>query len=332
LGVGAGIPTTTRVIADGQADGANLSASTAVSSVTFTSVAGDIYGGAAPDSITAGPNYVNGAWDPEEGSDPPAYIDGGASQDVITVGLAASQRQESVNSFPLVVHGGPDSDFIDASSSQGDVYYGQGFGDDMFIGGSGNDGIGVGNGAHGADRLYGGPGNDLFVSYQGNDGGDRAYGGPGNDKFIGISPGGSVDFDGGAGVDTVAYEDEGVNVPHVSRIALDDLADDGPNGTDNIRSTVENISTQGVTNVGLSGDNVLVGNYLSNNIHGGGGNDTITGGGGTDVLFGEVGNDNIQATDGQVDTINCGSGTDTVDADAIDIINADCEPQFLTTH
>jgi Tol biopolymer transport system component len=77
-------------------------------------------------------------------------------------------------------------------------------------------------------------------------------------------------------------------------------------------------------------------------IRGGGGNDTITAGGGADAaygdagndrvdggpgrdkLFGGTGNDAIVATDGAVDTIDCGAGKDQVRADRKDVVRK-CE-------
>ena len=67
------------------------------------------------------------------------------------------------------------------------------------------------------------------------------------------------------------------------------------------------------------------------NLRGGAAGDTITGGDGQDSLFGGAGNDLLDggagddARDGFLDRVHCGAGTDTVTADTLDLIDADCE-------
>ncbi len=114
-------------------------------------------------------------------------------------------------------------------------------------------------------------------------------------------------------------------------------------------------------NVGTGGNDVLIGNDNPNLIDGKGGNDTLCGLGGGDTIGGRSGNDRIdggagddvlrgqdgrdliiggtgsdkinsgagddviRAADGEVDTIDCGLGTDTVEADRIDRIARNCE-------
>ena len=60
-------------------------------------------------------------------------------------------------------------------------------------------------------------------------------------------------------------------------------------------------------------------------LYGSDGNDTLTGGPGRDWLFGANGNDTIQTRDGNPDTVHCGPGNDTVNADADDAVSSDCE-------
>jgi Ca2+-binding RTX toxin-like protein len=60
-------------------------------------------------------------------------------------------------------------------------------------------------------------------------------------------------------------------------------------------------------------------------LDGGAGEDKLVGGVGDDVLRGGDGNDTIEARDGEVDSITCGAGADTVDADPQDIVARDCE-------
>jgi Tol biopolymer transport system component len=58
---------------------------------------------------------------------------------------------------------------------------------------------------------------------------------------------------------------------------------------------------------------------------GDGGSDVVIGGDGRDRLFGEAGGDRILARDGAFDVVGCGSGFDTVLADPVDLVGADCE-------
>ena len=74
-------------------------------------------------------------------------------------------------------------------------------------------------------------------------------------------------------------------------------------------------------------------------IDGGFNHDTIVGGPGQDTLYGDhptgecgiywcklpAGNDTIDARDGEVDNVTCGFGTDSVQADPIDVVANDCE-------
>ncbi|HEX8159784.1 MAG TPA: hypothetical protein VF526_20575 [Solirubrobacteraceae bacterium] len=67
---------------------------------------------------------------------------------------------------------------------------------------------------------------------------------------------------------------------------------------------------------GDDGDDVLAG---------GGGGDVIIGGLGVDDVTGDAGDDDIRVRDGIQDVVRCGDGADSVDADTLDEVNADCE-------
>ena len=56
-----------------------------------------------------------------------------------------------------------------------------------------------------------------------------------------------------------------------------------------------------------------------------GGRGDLTGGEGSDVLEGGVLDDTFRARDGSPDTILCGAGTDTVEADTLDVVSTTCE-------
>jgi hypothetical protein len=87
-----------------------------------------------------------------------------------------------------------------------------------------------------------------------------------------------------------------------------------------------------------NGDEVL-GGAGDDEIAGGFGDDHLVGGPGRDTISGDrplrcnelhcdyagFGNDTIDARDGEADSIDCGAGTDTVLADAVDTVAPDCE-------
>ena len=90
-----------------------------------------------------------------------------------------------------------------------------------------------------------------------------------------------------------------------------------------------------------SGDGAdhLDGGAGNDNVDGGFGDDVLVGGPGRDTISGDLaggdcgplwckypyGNDTIQARDGEVDSITCGAGTDSVSADPQDVVAPDCE-------
>lgn len=259
----------------------------------------------------------------------PVSIDGGTGDDEL-VGNAAAQ----------VLDGGPGNDKIDGEE-----------GDDTLSGGDGNDTV---EGGAGSDHVDGGAGDDL-VSGDGSEGQwpDVIDGGPGTDRIatdfqdrfqdidaqppVNVSLGGGAD-DGrpGEGDDVRGVERVLVNIPgtYTGTDASEDLEVHQVLGT--------------VVLDGRGGDDTLFGGDGADRIDGGTGadtldagygDDTITGGPGRDVINGDrtttecsflwckypYGNDTIDAVDGEVDSITCGAGTDTVRADPQDIVAPDCE-------
>lgn len=155
-------------------------------------------------------------------------------------------------------------------------------------------------GTPGPDALYGAAGDDRLDGLAGIDDLD---GGPGADEIR-----------GGAGQDAVSYGSRAEAVT----VTLNDQPDDGAAGErDDVRRDVEDI-------YGGSGDDRLNGSSGANTIDGGSGNDTIVGGKGTDGLYAGPGDDAIDAKDGAVDTVDCGPGSDIVNADRADIVK-NCE-------
>jgi Ca2+-binding RTX toxin-like protein len=76
---------------------------------------------------------------------------------------------------------------------------------------------------------------------------------------------------------------------------------------------------------GRSGNDKINGGDGNDTLSGSGGDDEIIGGAGSDQISGGGGHDLIRVNDGEVDTVNCGLGRDTVEADRIDNIAANCE-------
>ena len=204
--------------------------------------------------------------------------------------------------IPAVLNGGPGNDALYGGSES-----------DTLVGGTGADVLSGGGGTDTAD--YSSRTNAVNVSIDGlaNDGeaaeGDNVltdveqiWGGTGNDTLRG-SPAANF-ISGGGGSDTI------------SGLGGNDILIAGSGG-----STVS----------GGGGADTLYGVSLNDHLSGGGGNDSITSGGGTDVLSGGRGNDSLfSQDDGVADRDMCGPGTDTANADTIDVVSADCETVTTT--
>jgi len=132
-----------------------------------------------------------------------------------------------------------------------------------------------------------GTGNELNNRLVGNAAADTLDGAAGNDTML-----------GGGGDDTY-YVDS----------PLDSITENGSEGTDEVRSTinytlganVENLTLIGVADLNGTGNslaNVITGNAAGNALGGGDGNDTLTGGLGNDTLTGGAGNDALAGNDG----------------------------------
>ena len=181
-----------------------------------------------------------------------------------------------------------------------------------------------------------GDGNDTFVNNSttgayvdlgpGDDkasGGSHGYnfvGGLGADDFHGAASLTSVDPWVGLGVD---YSDSAGPVT----VSADNVANDGLSGEhDNVHSDVAQITGSRLGNritgfsraFGGAGNDVLAGTSGDDLLYAGGGTDIFVGGGGSDILWATDGNNTFYARDGQADRILCGSGHDTVYADAQD--------------
>ena len=221
-----------------------------------------------------------------------------------------------------------------------------GEGRDSLYGGDGNDEL---KGLGGRDEVYGEAGDDL-VSGDSHKApaADIIDGGPGIDRIdqdwndlsgalVTLTLGGGGD-DGRPG--------EGDDVRGVEKvISFNPVAYGGTDAADHIEVVqVDRPSTL----AGGAGDDFLKtsdgadrldGGPGADTIDGGYNDDTIVGGPGPDRIAGDhptgecgiywcklpAGNDTIEARDGEKDSITCGFGNDTVNADPIDTVARDCE-------
>jgi hypothetical protein len=233
------------------------------------------------------------------------------------------------------IDGGPGNDKLNG-----------GDGHDAIHGGDGNDEV---KGLGGSDEVYGDAGDDL-VSGDSHKGpaADVVDGGAGVDRVeqdwndlsgapLNLTLGGGAD-DGRAG--------EGDDVRNVEKVvAFNPGTFAGTEGGDGI----EVVQVSGPSTLtGGGGDDFLKTSDGADRLDGGAGadtldggfnDDTIVGGPGPDSLAGDhptgecgiywcklpAGNDTIEARDGERDSVSCGAGTDTVNADAVDTVAGDCE-------
>ena len=216
-------------------------------------------------------------------------------------------------------------------------------GDDVVIGGAGND---ILLGHLGDDLLDGGPGDDALEGTPGGTFDESAT--HGSDLYV-----------GGGGFDTLNYqlrtEDLTLSPDGVAGDGAagenDDIGADvtaiyAGNGADDMHGTAgRNVFD------GAGGDDELIGDEGDDQLDAGTGDDRITAGGGQDVLGGgdgddvldggpgsddfwgdEVilgcapagcvtGQDRIHARDGEPDAVDCGPGSDWVEADSVDVVD-----------
>jgi hypothetical protein len=256
----------------------------------------------------------------------------------------------------VTLSGGPGADWLTAADEpavldggEGEDKLTGGEGDDVLRGGDGNDTI-LGN--DGRDHIEGGSGDDLLAP----DGHEHANadfvdGGPGVDRIEGdyssrfsdTDPPVAITFGGGA---DDGRPGEGDDLRGVEKVWLNVGGSfTGSDGPDEFR--LSQVGTPSTMN-GRGGDDVLRSGDGADRLDGGAGNDSVDGGFGDDVLVGGPGrdtisgdlaggdcgplwckypwgNDTIDARDGEVDSITCGAGTDTVTADPQDAVAPDCE-------
>jgi Ca2+-binding RTX toxin-like protein len=259
---------------------------------------------------------------------------------------------------PVTVDGGAGNDWIRGDGGN-DTFFGgpgndrlEGYrGDDTLDGGDGEDEL---SGYSGADHLAGGPGNDILHpdDYE-EPSADTVDGGPGIDTIESdyssrfrdsdLPQGLSFTFAGGA---DDGRPGEGDDIRNVERLKLSESArfvgTEGPDFVKVAQATNagELIGNGGDDDLnGADGAEKLDGGPGNDHLDGGFGDDTIVGGPGQDKISGDLaggdcgpfwckypyGNDTIYAQDGEIDAILCGAGTDTVYADAADVVDKNCE-------
>ncbi len=195
-----------------------------------------------------------------------------------------------------------------------------GAGNDSLSGGAGNDTL---DGGAGNDTLDGGTGADLLI---GGDGNDSLVGGSGDDTLAGGA--GSDTLAGGEGLDFADYSasNAAVNVNLAAGTATGGHATgdylygiDGLIGSD-FDDTLIGFDSMGVpgsgdwyTNIiyGGAGNDYIDGRGGDDELHGGDDNDTVLGGDGNDTLWGDAGNDSLDGGAGD-DQLYGGDGNDTV--------------------
>ncbi len=203
------------------------------------------------------------------------------------------------------------------------------------------------DGRAGNDTIHAGGGNDVVDGGDGNDtlnggtGKNTVRGGLGDDRITHTldRPGVSADtdfIDGGEGTDTLFIDLDGRNYEQVVISLSTEFApslagfpgfDPGDRSIDtgfisaSLRSTsltstsLGEATITGIENVtGSSVRDIIIGDRNDNILRGGGGDDLLSGETGYDHLFGDAGNDTFESwNDGATDTINGGSGIDTID-------------------
>jgi len=152
-----------------------------------------------------------------------------------------------------------------------------------------------------AAGLQGMEGSDTLESrgpatmFWGGNGDDRLISGPAADEIYGE-----------AGQDVVDYS--GRTAP----VTVDLITDQPVNGAAGEKDKIKGVED-------------VLGGAGADKLNGSDGPNEILGGKGADTIVAKGGQDTIEARDSVKDTISCGAGSDTVEADHVDTVSADCE-------
>ena len=286
-------------------------------------------------------------------------LDGGSGIDTVDYSAAAAGVVVDLGSGVVSQDGDGFQDTLANienvnGSAQGDTITGDG-NDNVINGGGGADML-VGGG--GNDEISGGNGNDFLV---GNGGNDLLDGGSGIDTVDYSAAAAGVVVDLGSGVvsqDGDGFQDTLANIENVNGSAQGDtITGDGNDNVINGGGGADMLVGGGGNDEisGGNGNDFLVGNGGNDLLDGGSGIDTVDysaaaagvvvdlgsgvvsqdGDGFQDTLAnienvnGSAQGDFIAARDGLSEGITCGAGEDSVTADAIDVVAADCEQVAL---
>lgn len=243
------------------------------------------------------------------------------------------------NALAQTIDGGPGNDVIEGYQ-----------GDDQLLGGDGADTV---RGGAGNDRVDGGAGDDL-VSGDGSEGQftDVIDGGAGTDRietdfsdrtYDYVQPALNVTLGGGADDGRPGENDEVRGVEKIVVNIAGTYTGTDADETLEMHQILGSVKLDGRggadTLIGADGSDTLDGGAGDDTLDAGFGDDVITPGAGRDTVSGDrrggdcgpywcklpYGNDTILAADGEVDSIDCGAGTDKVVADPADVVAPNCE-------
>ncbi|HEX8742320.1 MAG TPA: hypothetical protein VF712_04230 [Thermoleophilaceae bacterium] len=288
-----------------------------------------IFGGAGDDFLDGGDHYCchGGRLYPGPGDD---EVHGGTGDyDDVTYEERESPIDASLAPRPAGARNGEEGEH-DVYADDVDGLWG-GDANDVLHGDEGDNYIYT---EYGADTVYGGGGDDVLWgmswfygdpdTFYGEDGDDHIY--PGPDHAL---------VDGGAGVDSVRYDNQG---RFYLTLSLDGKANDGGVLSDNPWDPARVPDGQLVNVETLRSEKVndlLVGDDGPNRFEADEGSDIILAGGGRDEVdadwgaYDPGGADFIWVRDGEVDDVRCGDGIDVVVMDLDDRLADDCEQATL---
>jgi hypothetical protein len=248
------------------------------------------------DRLTAGRREATG-----RAIAPVRYLAGGGfANDFDTINYAGADRGVRLTPEDNLANDGRPGIDLENVGPGFEVIFGSQFDDSPLFG---TDQPEIMNGAGGNDFIAGGHGNDVFQSSF-RDGADDYHGGPGRD---------TIDYAGRT---------------QPLRISLDNVVNDGESGEgDNVRSNVENLYGGSAGDIldSFGAFSRLDGRGGIDTLRGGDGPDTLIGGPGDDHLNAGRGNDHVDSRDGQLDTIDCGSETDSLVRDSRERRFVGCE-------
>jgi Ca2+-binding RTX toxin-like protein len=329
--------------------------------VTITSAAHggliSVFGGDDGDTLTgsavrdvflgegAGDTLNGGAGDDDlEGGDGSDTINGNAGDDTLFGGDGVDVLRGDTQAVPADTG----NDTIDAGAGDDVNVHGQGL-NDIVSGGPGNDtvdgdqGRDFVDGWSGDDHVRGGNEADVVMGRGGLDVLDGGLGDDDLDDGDQVGPHGEPGdtLDGGAGSDRVlSYAARGLDVAVNLEAGKGGTIGAGTTAAPEENDTLVEIE-DAITG---TGNDTLLGNAAANALYGGAGGDTIDGGDGNDGVYGERGADTVTggasqdevaggdgddtlntADGGARDQADCGAGVDTVNGEAADVVEADCE-------